>query len=146
MEQEQESSHRGTSETSLGQHWRDDGIVHPDEPSVKQLSPSEHNIVLSLPFLTSHFFHPFAYFFHFLTCSVPPPHRVSLCSACFQLDRREAGMKGWRKSSGAGGIVLHLWSTDGKRLNEGFEAGEGWQDRGMEERKAPEHLLRWGTW
>lgn len=94
------SSSRGTSETNLGQHRRDDGSFHLAEPSVKQLSPSEHNIVLSLPFLTTHFLHPFTYFFHFLTC--PPITTGSpLCFACFQLDRREAGMKGWRKSFGS---------------------------------------------
>lgn len=48
-----------------------------------------------------------------------PPWGPSRCT-CFQLDRRETGVGAWTVEVGAG--FLHLWSTDGKHLNEGYEA------------------------
>lgn len=93
-----------------------------------QLSPSEHNTVVSRPLLTvpfSHGFHP----------------RLGL-SSC-QLDVRDEGLEEVLGSRRKGFTpLIHRR----KRLNEGFEAGEGRRDgRRREERKAPEHLLRWGT-
>lgn len=85
-----------------------------------------HTLVAFLSLITHHHFtippvpttfplhfSKFLIFFLHLLCSdmLSPPQGPS-CATRFQLDRRETGMEGCRGNPGAGGKVLHLWSTD----------------------------------